>query len=83
MAGAGGGGKKPLREKKILKLNDWTCYSCGLDLVSRLRKIKGITDVSVNFFTKQFLIEHEGADMKEIEEVINRAGMHITTKEMK
>jgi copper chaperone CopZ len=83
MAGAGGGGKKPLREKKILKLNDWTCYSCGLDLVSRLRKIKGVTDVSVNFFTKQFLIEHEGADMKEIEEVINRAGMHITAERMK
>ena len=83
MAGAGGGGKKPLREKKILKLNDWTCYSCGLDLVSRLRKIKGVTDVSVNFFTKQILIEHEGADMKEIEEVINRAGMHITAERMK
>ena len=83
MSGAGCGGKKPLREKKILKLNDWTCYSCGLDLVSRLRKIKGVTDVSVNFFTKQFLIEHEGADMKEIEGEINRAGMHIATEGMK
>jgi len=83
MSGAGGGGKKPLREKKILKLSDWTCYSCGLDLVSRLRNVKDVTDVSANFFTKQFLIEHEGADMKKIEEEINRAGMHITTEGMK
>jgi len=83
MPGTGGGEKKPLRERRILKLRDWTCYSCGLNLADRLKKIKGVEDVSVNFFTKQFLIEHEGADMSEIEEEINRSGMHISAEGMK
>jgi len=82
MSGAGSG-KKPLREKKILKLSDWTCYSCGLDLMSRLRKVRGVTDASGNFFTRQLLIEHEGADVEEIEGIVNEAGMHITNEVMK
>ncbi|GEM_PF-3308909 len=82
MSGAGSG-KEPLREKEILRLGSWTCYSCGLDLMSRLRRVKGVTDVSGNFFTKQLLIEHEGADMKEIEAIINKAGMQVMNEEMR
>jgi len=73
----------PVREREVLKLNNWTCYSCGLELAHRLMKVKGVKDVSLNFFTQQVLIDHEGARMEDIEREIDKLDLRIEGKGMK
>lgn len=76
------GSGRPSRSRDVLKLRNWTCYSCGLELAGRLRRINGVSDVSLNFFTEQVMIEHEGADMEEVKKEIRSFGME-TAGDMK
>jgi len=78
MSGSDEGRGAPAKEHKVLKLENWTCYSCGLELAERLRKVKGVKDVSLNFFTKQVLIDHEGARIEDIEKEIDKLGLRHT-----
>lgn len=83
MSGSNEGHGAQAKERKILKLNNWTCYSCGLELANRLKRVKGVKDVSLNFFTKQVLIDHEGARMEDIEKEIDKLGLRSAGREMR
>lgn len=83
MSGIGQDRAKPNRGREVLRLRNWTCYSCGLDLADRLKRVKGVKDVSLNFFTEQVLIEHEGADMEEVKAEVKRFGMETIGEGLK
>lgn len=83
MAGSDESQVAPARKRKVLKLSNWTCYSCGLELVDRLKRVKGVKDVTLNLFTQQVSVDHEGADMEEVMRVINRLGLKVAGSEAK
>jgi copper chaperone CopZ len=52
-------------------------------LVDRLKRVKGVKDVTLNLFTQQVSVDHEGADMEEVMRVINRLGLKVAGSEAK
>ena len=45
--------------KKTFKLIDLDCANCARKMEDAIRKIDGVTDVSVNFLTQKMVLEAE------------------------
>jgi len=66
--------------KKIYKISGMHCGSCAINIGNRVRKIKGIKDVEVDFRKKELTVEGN-FDEKEIEKVVESAGDYKILKE--
>lgn len=62
--------------RKQFALTDLDCANCALKMENAIRKIKGVTDVSVSFMTQKLTVEADDsrfdAIMKEIVKVCKR-----------
>ena len=54
--------------KKTYKLKGLDCANCLAKMERRIRKLKGVKDVSSNFFTEKIIIEADDIFMADIEE---------------
>ena len=43
--------------KKVFQLEDLDCANCALKMEEAIRKIKGVTEISVSFLTQKMTIE--------------------------
>lgn len=62
--------------RKQFALTDLDCANCALKMENAIRKIEGVTDVSVSFMTQKLTVEADDsrfdAIMKEIVKVCKR-----------
>ena len=56
--------------KKIFKLENLGCASCAAKMEDKIKKLKGVKDVSINFITQKLTIE---ASDELFEEVVSNA----------
>ena len=54
--------------KKTYKLKGLDCANCLAKMERKIKKLKGVKDVSSNFFTEKMIIEADDLLMPEIEE---------------
>lgn len=54
--------------KKTYKLKGLDCANCLAKMERRIRKLKGVKDVSSNFFTENMIIEADDIFIADIEE---------------
>ncbi len=52
--------------KKVFKLEDLDCAACGMKMEDAIRKISGVSSVSVNFVAQKLTIEAEEADFERV-----------------
>ena len=83
MSNANEGQGERAKEREMLKLRNWTCYSCGVELADRLKRVKGVDDVSLNFFTGQVMVEHKGADIEGLKKKVKDFGMELSEEGMR
>lgn len=49
--------------KKIIKITGLDCAACGAELEEALKKIEGVTEVSVSFVSQRILLDCEGEEV--------------------
>ena len=52
--------------KKIFKIQGLDCVNCALKIKNKIRKLKNINDVSINFLTEKFLLDAKDEFFEEI-----------------
>ena len=52
--------------KKVYKLEDLDCANCAAKMEERIKKIEGVTDATVSFFTQKMTVVTEVEDQTEI-----------------
>jgi copper chaperone CopZ len=69
--------------KKIkLTINGMHCASCGTNIERAVKKIKGVSSVSVSLMTRKAIIEAEdSANTEEIKKTIERIGYKVVNIE--
>ncbi|HHZ01506.1 MAG TPA: heavy metal transporter [Tissierellia bacterium] len=58
--------------KKTFKLEGLNCANCLAKMERKISKLKGVTNVSSNFFTAKMIIEADEDFMPEIEEAASK-----------
>ncbi len=72
-------GTEQVHEKTAtFRISGLDCYSCGLSLLTSLRKKDRVKDAMLNFFTSQMKVTYEGDEgtLKDVEEEIKKSGYH-------
>ena len=52
--------------KKVYKLEDLDCANCAAKMEERIKKVEGVTDATVSFFTQKMTVITEVEDQSEI-----------------
>jgi copper chaperone CopZ len=58
--------------KKVFKLEDLGCANCAAKMEREIKKIDGVTDVTVNFITQKLTIDLDDDGSDNIMKVIQR-----------
>lgn len=57
--------------KKVYQLKNLDCANCAAKMESKIRKIKGVEEADVNFFSQKLLIQAEESSLETVmEEVV-------------
>lgn len=77
--------------KKTYKLENLGCANCSAKMEDKIGKLKGIEEVTVNFFSGKLILEIRDEDennyiedklVKEIEKIIKRIEPQVRMKEL-
>lgn len=62
--------------KKTFKLKGLDCANCLAKMERKISRLKGVKEVSTNFFTEKMVIEAEDNFMPEIQEAVSKIVKH-------
>lgn len=62
--------------KKTFKLKGLDCANCLARMERKISRLKGVKEVSTNFFTEKMVIEAEDNFMPEIQEAVSKIVKH-------
>src|SRR3989338_11125401 len=70
-------------KKHTLKISGMHCASCTAKIEAAVKKVKGVSDVSVNFASEKatILCDDKKSTQKEIEKTIENLGYRVVKKE--
>lgn len=72
--------------KKQLKIKGIDCANCALNLEEKIKKVEGVENASISFFTEKMIIEcsEENLEeiMKKIQKLVKREEPEATIEEI-